>query len=147
MFWFFEDVGPFLKVHSSHRDQWWVHFCGGYYLSKILTWDIHDFPLSLIDFWAQSCWNSQLWMKVRYMVFFYGNRIWLIWPIGNEWYMYFFSVFNTHSLAHAVWPECELVTQIIEFEIWNFIEFSNRKNYSIFNYACTLRLTITKSHP
>ncbi len=70
----------------------------------ILTWDIHDFPLSLIDFWAQSCWNSQLWMKVRYM-FFYGNRIWLIWPIGND--ICIFSVFNTHSFTHALWPKCE----------------------------------------
>jgi len=49
-------------------------------------------------------------------MFFMEIKIWLIWPIGND-DICIFSVFNTHSLAHAVWPKCELVTQIIEFEI------------------------------
>jgi hypothetical protein len=43
------------------------------------------------------------------------------------------------------WPKYELVAELVEFEIWNFIEFSINKYYLEFNISCTVSL-IFKNH-
>jgi len=48
--------------------------------------------------------------------------------------------YNT-IVAHAFWLKYELITQLIEFQFKNFIEFLMIKKFNMF---CTLGLKLTK---